>query len=63
MNKVIVITGPTATGKTKLSIILARKLNGEVINADSTQVFTIIVFYSIVYLLKSQEFCTLEDSF
>lgn len=39
MNKVIVITGPTATGKTKLSIILARKLNGEVINADSTQVF------------------------
>ena len=36
---VIVITGPTATGKTKLSIELAKKLNGEIINADSTQVF------------------------
>ncbi len=36
---VIVITGPTAVGKTKLSIELAKKLNGEIINADSTQVF------------------------
>lgn len=36
---VIVITGPTAVGKTKLSVELAKKLNGEVINADSTQVY------------------------
>ena len=36
---IIVIIGPTATGKTKLSIELAKKLNGEIINADSTQVF------------------------
>lgn len=36
---VIVITGPTAVGKTKLSIELAKKVNGEIINADSTQVF------------------------
>lgn len=36
---VIVIVGPTAVGKTKLSIELAKKLNGEVINADSTQVY------------------------
>jgi len=36
---VIVITGPTAVGKTKLSIELAKRLNGEIINADSTQVF------------------------
>ncbi len=36
---VIVITGPTCVGKTKLSIALAKKLNGEIINADSTQVF------------------------
>lgn len=36
---VIVITGPTAVGKTKLSIELAKYLNGEVINADSTQVY------------------------
>lgn len=39
MNKVIVITGPTAVGKTKLSIKLAHLLNGEIINADSTQVY------------------------
>ena len=36
---VIVITGPTAVGKTKMSVELAKRLNGEIINADSTQVF------------------------
>ena len=36
---VIVIVGPTCVGKTKLSIELAKRLNGEVINADSTQVY------------------------
>ena len=36
---VIVITGPTATGKSDLGIFLAKKLNGEIINADSTQVY------------------------
>ena len=36
---IIVITGPTCVGKTKLSIKLAKKLNGEIINADSTQVY------------------------
>lgn len=39
MKKVIVITGPTAVGKTKLSIELAKKFDGEIINADSTQIF------------------------
>lgn len=37
--QVIVITGPTGTGKSKLSVALAKKLNGEIINADSTQVY------------------------
>lgn len=36
---VIVIAGPTAIGKTKLSIELAKRINGEIINADSTQVY------------------------
>ena len=36
---IIVITGPTAVGKTKLSVELAKKVNGEIINADSTQIF------------------------
>lgn len=39
MNKVIVILGPTAVGKTKMSVELAKKLDGEIINADSTQIF------------------------
>ena len=39
MQDIIVIVGPTGVGKTKLSIELAKKLNGEVINADSTQVY------------------------
>lgn len=39
MNKIIVITGPTGVGKTKLSIMLAQKYNGEIINADSMQIY------------------------
>ena len=37
--KVLVITGPTATGKTALSVALAEKLNGEIISADSMQIY------------------------
>lgn len=36
---IIVITGPTGVGKTKLSIELAKKYNAEIINADSMQVY------------------------
>lgn len=39
MSKIIVIVGPTNVGKTKLSIELAKKFNGEVINADSMQFY------------------------
>ena len=37
--KVIVIGGPTASGKTSLSIELAKKINGEIISADSMQIY------------------------
>ena len=37
--KVIVICGPTASGKTKLSIELAKQINGEIISCDSMQVY------------------------
>jgi tRNA dimethylallyltransferase len=37
--KLIVILGPTASGKTDLSIKLAKKFNGEIISADSRQVY------------------------
>ena len=36
---IIVVVGPTGVGKTKLSVALAKKFNGEVINADSMQVY------------------------
>jgi len=37
--KIVVIVGPTASGKTSLSIELAKKFNGEVVSADSRQVY------------------------
>jgi len=37
--KVIVICGPTASGKTQLSIEIAKKLNGEIVSADSMQIY------------------------
>ncbi len=37
--KIILLAGPTASGKSNLAIHLAKKLNGEIINADSMQVY------------------------
>ena len=37
--KIIVILGPTGVGKTKLSIELAKRLDGEIINGDSVQIY------------------------
>lgn len=39
MNKVLVISGPTATGKTKIAVLLAKKFNGELVSADSRHVY------------------------
>ena len=39
MKNIIVITGPTGVGKTKMSIELAKRIDAEVINADSMQVY------------------------
>ncbi len=38
-SKTIVIVGPTASGKTTLSITLAKQFNGEIVSADSRQVY------------------------
>ena len=37
--KIIAIVGPTASGKTSLSIALAKKYNGEIVSADSRQIY------------------------
>lgn len=39
MKNIIVITGPTGVGKTKMSIELAKRIDAEIINADSMQVY------------------------
>ncbi len=39
LKKIILLAGPTASGKSKLAIHLAKKINGEIINADSMQVY------------------------
>lgn len=39
MNDLVIIAGPTAAGKTALSILLCKKINGSVISADSIQVY------------------------
>ena len=38
----IILTGPTAVGKTALSIELAKAVNGEMISADSMQVYKLL---------------------
>lgn len=39
MQKLLVVVGPTAVGKTEISIQLAKRLNGEIISADSMQIY------------------------
>ena len=42
MKKVLVIVGPTASGKTDLSLKLAKHFNGEIISGDSIQITTVV---------------------
>ena len=46
--KVVLVAGPTASGKSKLALQLAKNLNGEIINADSMQV------YNEIFILTSR---------
>lgn len=39
MNKLLIVCGPTASGKTALAVSLAKRFNGELISADSRQVY------------------------
>ncbi len=39
MNKILIITGPTASGKTAFALSCAQKFNGEIISADSMQIY------------------------
>ena len=39
MSKILVITGPTASGKTDVAIQIAEQFNGEIVSADSMQIY------------------------
>lgn len=51
----LAVVGPTASGKTSLSIQLAKELNGEVINADSRQVYKEIVIGNALTTREEQD--------
>ena len=51
----IVITGPTASGKSALAISLAKKLNADIISADSRQIYTGIPIVTAVPSLEERE--------
>ena len=48
----IILTGPTAVGKSALSISLAKDIGGEIISADSMQVLNIWILGLIKFLLS-----------
>lgn len=53
--KILIIAGPTASGKTKLGIELAKHFNGEIISADSRQVYRGLDIGSAKATLNEQE--------
>lgn len=58
----VILTGPTAVGKTALSIELAKKINGSIISADSMQVYRHMDIGSAKVKLGGDEWCqTLPD--
>jgi tRNA dimethylallyltransferase len=54
-SKIILISGPTASGKTNFAIRLAKKVNGEIINADSMQVYKELRILTARPKLKEQK--------
>ena len=53
-SKIILISGPTASGKSKFAIKIAKKFNGEIINADSMQVYKNLIVLTARPLKKDQ---------
>ena len=70
-NKVILLAGPTASGKSKLAIKLAKYFNGEIINADSMQVYNEISILTSKPSLEDRKitkhhlygFCSVKEKF
>ena len=70
-NKAILLAGPTASGKSKLAIKLAKHFNGEIINADSMQVYNEISILTSKPSLEDRKitkhhlygFCSVKEKF
>jgi len=70
-NKVILLAGPTASGKSKLAIKLAKHFNGEIINADSMQIYNEISILTSKPSLADRKiikhhlygFCSVKEKF
>ena len=54
-SKIILVYGPTASGKSEFAIKLAKKINGEIINADSIQIYKELKILSARPFLKNQK--------
>jgi len=54
-SKIVLISGPTASGKSKFALSLAKKINGEIINADSMQVYKELQILTARPLKKDQK--------
>ena len=54
-SKIILIYGPTASGKSEFAIKLAKKINGEIINTDSMQVYKELKILSARPFQKNQQ--------
>ena len=54
-SKIVLIYGPTASGKSFFSVRLAKKINGEIINADSMQVYKDLKILSARPLKKNYQ--------
>ena len=54
-SKIILIAGPTASGKSNFAIKLAKKINGEIINADSMQVYKQLKILTVRPSIKDQK--------
>ena len=47
-SKIILIYGPTASGKSHFAVLLAKKINGEIINADSMQIYKELKILTVI---------------
>ena len=54
-SKIILISGPTASGKSSFAVNLAKKINGEIINADSMQVYKEVKILTARPTIKDQK--------